>query len=81
MRFVWPDSTRAELRAVERETAVRILHALTVYGETGAGNIKALTGPWQGHFRIRIGDYRVIFTIARDEITIIRVCHRSDVYR
>jgi len=31
MTFVWPVSARADLRAIERETAVRILHALTAY--------------------------------------------------
>ncbi|MBL8231346.1 MAG: type II toxin-antitoxin system RelE/ParE family toxin [Bryobacterales bacterium] len=81
MKFVWPESARAELRGIGRETAVRILHVLTDYGATGAGDVKALAGEWQGHFRLRVGDYRVIFTISSEEITIIRVRHRSDVYR
>ena len=40
MKFIWPESARAELRAVDREIAIRILHALTEYGESGAGDIK-----------------------------------------
>jgi mRNA interferase RelE/StbE len=81
MRFLWPDSARAELRAIDRDTAVRILHGLTEYFESGRGDIKALTGEWQGCFRLRMGDYRVIVGIAPDEITVLRVRHRSDVYR
>jgi mRNA interferase RelE/StbE len=81
MKFVWPESARAELRTVDREFAVRILHALTAYGESGMGDVKALAGQWQGYFRLRVGDYRVIFTIAPDEVTIIRVRHRSEIYR
>ena len=81
MRFVWPESTRAELRSIDRETAIRILHALTEYGESGTGDIKALSGQWQGHFRLRVGDYRVIFSISPEEITVIRVRHRSEIYR
>jgi mRNA interferase RelE/StbE len=81
MKFTWPESAKAELRALDREITIRILHALTEYGESGAGDVKALAGQWQGHFRIRVGDYRVIFTIAPDEITIIRARHRSDIYR
>jgi mRNA interferase RelE/StbE len=61
--------------------AVRILRALTEYGDSGAGDIKRLSDDWQGYFRLRVGDYRVIFTIAKDEITIIRVRHRSESYR
>lgn len=81
MRFVWPHSARDELRDIDREIAVRILHALTQYADSGAGDVKALIGEWQGHFRLRVGDYRVIFTIAPEEITIVRVRRRSDVYR
>ncbi|MBL8179653.1 MAG: type II toxin-antitoxin system RelE/ParE family toxin [Bryobacterales bacterium] len=81
MKFLWPDSARAELRRIGRETAVRILQALTDYAASGAGDVKALSGEWQGHFRLRVADYRVVFTISPDEITIVRVRHRSDVYR
>lgn len=35
----------------------------------------------KGYFRIRVGDYRVIFTIAPDEITIVQARHRSGIYR
>ncbi len=81
MKFTWPESARAELRGVDRETAVRILRGLTRHGETGEGDIKALSGEWNGYFRLRVGDFRVIFQAAPDEITIVRVRHRSDVYR
>lgn len=29
----------------------------------------------------RVGDYRVIYRIARNEVTILRIGHRRDVYR
>jgi mRNA-degrading endonuclease RelE of RelBE toxin-antitoxin system len=67
--------------AIERETAVRILHALTEYGDTGNGDVRMLSGQWQGYFRLRVGDYRVISTISKDEITVARVRHRSESYR
>ena len=81
MRFVWPDSARAELRAIDRDTAVRILEALTRYAETGEGSVRALSGDLQGFSRLRVGDYRVIFAAMPNEIVIVRVRHRSDVYR
>src|SRR5262252_8995185 len=34
----------AEVRAIERQAAMRILQALHCYAETGQGDIKALTG-------------------------------------
>lgn len=81
MKFIWPESSRAELRAIDREAAIRILHALTQYGESGGGDLKALAGQWQGYFRLRVGDYRMVFAISPDEITIVRVRHRSEAYR
>ena len=81
MRFAWPESARSELRGVDREYAMRILMALTRYGETGEGDVKALSGDWDGCFRLRVGDFRVIFQITPEAIAIVRVRHRSDVYR
>jgi mRNA-degrading endonuclease RelE of RelBE toxin-antitoxin system len=69
------------LRAIDRETASRILRGLTEYFESGKGDLKSLGGEWQGYFRLRIGDYRIIMAIAPEEITIMRVRHRSQAYR
>jgi len=74
-------AARAELRAISRETALRILHTLTAYAHDGTGDVKAITGKWQGHFRLRVADYRIVFTIGATEITIVRIRHRSEVYR
>ncbi|MBZ5727499.1 MAG: type II toxin-antitoxin system RelE/ParE family toxin [Acidobacteriia bacterium] len=81
MKFIWPESARSDLRAIDRKEAIRILQALTRYGESGERDVKALAAEWQGHFRLRVGDYRIIFTILPDEITIVRVSHRSEAYR
>jgi mRNA-degrading endonuclease RelE of RelBE toxin-antitoxin system len=81
MKFIWPECARSELRDVDRESAMRILLALTRYGELGEGDIKSLSGEWDGYFRLRVGDFRVIFHAVPDTITVVRVRHRSDVYR
>ena len=66
---------------MDREMALRILRALDRYGESGEGDIRALSGEWDGYFRLRVGDFRVIFQTSVEEITVLRVRHRSDVYR
>ena len=50
-----------ELRLVDRETAMRILLALTRFARTGEGDVKALEGGLSGTFRLRVGDWRVRF--------------------
>jgi len=57
------------------------LQALTCFANSGEGDVKALTGPWHGSVRLRVGDYRVVFALKNDEATIMRIRHRSDVYR
>ena len=41
---------------------------------------KPLRGKWKGHYRVRTGDWRVIFRAAGADVTIVRVMHRSRVY-
>ncbi len=40
-----------------------------------------LIDPKIGTYRFRIGDYRVIFDIEGEDIVILRVGHRKDIYR
>ena len=45
-------------------------------------NHRALTGRWAGFYRLRAGDYRVLYTIDRENhrIVVEVIGHRSDVY-
>ena len=42
-----------------------------------------LTGQWQGVFKLRVGDYRVLYTCDREKqkITVHFVRHRREVYK
>jgi mRNA interferase RelE/StbE len=42
----------------------------------------ALTGRWDGHWRYRVGDYRIICQIKAEKLTVmvVKAGHRSDVY-
>jgi len=48
LSFVWSTNARLDLRRIERETAMRILTALTRYAESGDGDVKALEGKFSG---------------------------------
>lgn len=43
---------------------------------------KPLTGQWEGVFKLRVGDYRVLYTFdkAKTSITVHFVRHRREVY-
>ena len=78
---VWSPEARAELRAINRKTALEILHCTDHYLATRTGDVKKLKPPLTG-FRLRCGDYRVFFD-AKDEKTIhiTAVKHRREAYR
>lgn len=45
-----------------------------------AGQVRRLQG-WSGALRLRVGDYRVIFTADGIVLQVLKVAHRRDVYR
>ena len=60
---------------------MQILNALHRCAETGEGNVKSLSGEFQGLLRLRVGNHRVLFNEAADTITVHRVRDRKDAYR
>ncbi len=78
---VWSPEARADLRAIDRETALEILHYIDRYLADRSGDVKKLKPPLTG-LRLRCGDYRVFFD-PEDEATIeiTGVRHRREAYR
>jgi len=62
LNFVWEPAARADLRRLDRDIAMRILLALTRYGELGEGDVKKLTDR-EGLYRFRVGKWRVFFDL------------------
>lgn len=47
--------------------------------QTGGLNIRKLTN--REGYRLRVGDYRVLYKCSKTELTILSVAHRKDAYR
>ncbi len=43
-RLVWTEPARADVRALDKRTAMRILSALHRFAESSTGDVKALQG-------------------------------------
>jgi mRNA-degrading endonuclease RelE of RelBE toxin-antitoxin system len=78
---IWSDRAKAQLRATDQPTALRILHALARYLDTGEGDVKRLQNIEPPEFRLRVGDYRVRFHDYGHAIRITAVKHRREAYR
>jgi mRNA interferase RelE/StbE len=77
----WTDQAKADLRAIDQPTALRILHNVARYLASGEGDVKRLQDIEPPELRLRIGDYRVRFYDYGDSILVLSVKHRREAYR
>ncbi len=77
-------SANKELQQLPGQAYIKISAAIGKLAENPRpGGVKKLKGEGEDLYRIRAGDYRVIYTIndGIKIITILRIGHRKDIYR
>jgi len=70
----------AQLQALSKEQRRRIGQRLDALQNGWQGDVKKLAGQ-TGKYRLRVGNYRVLFTLENDLIFIHQVKDRKDAYR
>lgn len=80
-KIIWKEDAKAQLRALDQQMALHILHSIARYLETGEGDVKRLKNIEPPEFRLRVGDYRVRFHQDKDTVRITAVKHRREAYR
>lgn len=78
-----PDA-EADLAHLDRAIAQRVLTKLRWLAENlDAVKPEQLTGGWQNVYKLRVGDYRILYTFDRTDrkIIVLFVRHRSNVYK
>jgi mRNA interferase RelE/StbE len=83
--FRWRERAARQLRAIPQPAALAILTALTPLGDDPRrpdANVKKLVG-YADRYRLRVGDYRVIYDVMDDQLVIlvVGVGHRREIYR
>lgn len=79
--IIWSIDARADLRRIDRQIALDILHCTDRYLATRNGDVKKLKSPPTG-YRLRCGDYRLFFEDrGENTIEVIGVRHRREAYR
>ena len=70
-----------QLKKLDKVIASNILDGIEEYFDNPIiTKIKKLKTPFDGAFRLRIGDYRVIFYQEDDLVLISKIAHRKQVY-
>lgn len=70
-----------DLNKLDKQTVSRIRKEIQKLDNTPMqGDIKALHGELKGLYRLRIGNYRVIFEVNNNTVTILNVFDRKQAY-
>jgi mRNA interferase RelE/StbE len=80
-RIEWLEEAKADVRRLDRAIAMRVFDGILHYARTGSGDVTPMHGDMTGAFRLRLGDYRVLFSLQDDAVHIFGVRHRSQAYR
>ena len=80
-RVAFSDEARADLRAIDQQTAIRILKTLARFLHSEEGNVKRLQGVDPPLYRLRAQDHRVFFRDLGHSIEVSRVRNRKEAYR
>lgn len=80
-KLVYTKRAVKDIEHFEETIKNRIGKTLLRYAEDPLKYAEKLIDPRLGTYRFRIGDYRVIFDMEKNDIVILRVGHRRDIYR
>ena len=68
------------LKSLDRKEALRITEKLKALENNLTGNVKQLTN-FIPEYRLRVGDYRVLFGVEGQKVIVYRIKHRKEAYR
>lgn len=79
-RILYKSSVSHDLKKISQEDRQRILHQIAdVLGE-GPRAGEPLHGEFEGLFKLRVGDYRVVYALVGQDVLVLRIRHRGKAY-
>lgn len=79
----WRNSTKKDIRSLPRQEVARVIEAVTELASDPLPHGSQKLSGSERTYRIRVGDYRVIYEVFSDSrvVEVQRIRHRKDVYR
>ena len=75
------DKAINDLSKLDDDISKFIKTKLLEYSKEPFNYAKKLSNPKIGTYRFRISDYRIIFDIDKDNIVVLRIGHRKEIYK
>lgn len=69
-----------DLSSIPKTDAQNIADSIFALENGLVGDIKRLTN-FSPEYRLRVGDWRILFEVSKNKITIFRILHRKEAYR
>ena len=79
--IVYKKSVQRDLKKLPKAEAHRILNQVEEELSKKAYTYPVLKGQFAGLRKYRLGDYRVIYAILGDDVLVLRIGHRKEVYK
>lgn len=77
-----PDIKTKDITLINRDISRRIERAIETRLSTDPRRYgEPLRRTLKGYWKLRVGDYRVVFKVVKNEVWIFGIMHRRDVYR
>ena len=79
--LVYRPAAQRELNGMDRSDAERVIRALEGFAAAGRGDVKALKGALKGRYRLRVGKWRVFFSLVQPgNVVVTDVDNRGQAY-
>jgi mRNA interferase RelE/StbE len=79
--IVYKQSIERDLKRLAKAEARRLLNHPEKELSKNPEKYPMLKGPFAGLRELRVGDYRVIYALINNDVVILRIGHRREVYR
>jgi len=80
-RIVYKKSVHRDLKKLEKNEASNVLDQIENDLSNHPSSFPVLKGKFSGLRKYRVGDYRVIYVIMEEDVIILRIGDRKEVYK
>jgi len=80
-RIVFTQRAIKDLEKIDKQFQINIAQKLKEYAKNPFKYARKLITPKIGTYRFRIGEFRVIFDIKEENIVVLRIGHRREIYK
>ena len=81
MRIEYKSSVRRDVRKIDKPEANCIRDGLELKLQHNPSAGEPLKGDLAGLFKLRVGDYRVIYAKTKEGVLVLRIRHRKNAYK